>query len=87
MSSLPGTSSHDYVYDRLYMSGQWVKPHRSGMIDVINSTTEEVMGRVPEGNATDIAAAVAAAKVAFNAWPPGRVGPWQGPRLPMRLRG
>jgi len=35
---------------------------------VINSTTEEVMGRVPEGTAEDINKAVAAAHAAFDSW-------------------
>jgi betaine-aldehyde dehydrogenase len=55
-------------YDRFYVNGEWVKPVGDGMIDVINSTTEEVCGRVPEGAAEDIQAAVAAAKAAFPGW-------------------
>ena len=66
--SIAVSSPHAYVYDTFYIGGQWVRPDGSGMIDVINSTTEEVMGRVPEGNATDIHAAVAAAAVAFQTW-------------------
>ncbi len=38
------------------------------MIDVINPTTEEVVGRVPEGTAEDIDKAVVAAKAAFETW-------------------
>jgi betaine-aldehyde dehydrogenase len=38
------------------------------MIDVINATTEEVMGRIPEGVEADAEAAIAAAKAAFGAW-------------------
>ncbi|HEY8461166.1 MAG TPA: aldehyde dehydrogenase family protein [Blastocatellia bacterium] len=56
------------IHDKLYINGQWVKPSGSGMIDVINSTTEEVMGRVPEGSSEDVNAAVAAAKAAFEKW-------------------
>src|SRR5215510_15587867 len=56
------------VHDKLYINGQWVKPNGAGMIDVINSTTEEVMGRVPEGAPEDANAAVAAAKAAFEKW-------------------
>ncbi len=56
------------VHDKLYINGQWVKPIGSGMIDVINSTTEEVMGRVPEGVPEDVNQAVAAAKAAFERW-------------------
>jgi betaine-aldehyde dehydrogenase len=56
------------VCDQFYINGQWITPAETGTIDVINSTTEEVMGRVPEGTAEDISAAVAAAKAAFEAW-------------------
>jgi betaine-aldehyde dehydrogenase len=56
------------TYDRLYINGEWVAPVGSGMIDVINSTTEEVMGRVPQGSAEDIDRAVAAARAAFDRW-------------------
>ncbi len=56
------------VHNKLYINGQWVKPAGKGMIDVINSTTEEVMGRIPEGSPEDIDAAVAAAKAAFENW-------------------
>src|SRR5262249_1522573 len=54
------------VHDKLYINGQWVKPNGAGMIDVINSTTEEVMGRVPEGAPEDAGAAVAARKPAVE---------------------
>ncbi len=51
-----------------YIDGSWVAPTGSGMIDVIDSTTEAVMGQVPEGSPEDIDRAVAAAKAAFPAW-------------------
>jgi acyl-CoA reductase-like NAD-dependent aldehyde dehydrogenase len=56
------------VRERLYANGEWVEPAGGGMLDVINSTTEEVMGRVPEGTAEDINRAVAAARKAFDSW-------------------
>src|SRR5215468_4828779 len=56
------------MHDKLYINGQWVKPNGAGMIDVIDSTTEEVMGRVPEGSSEDVNAAVAAARAAFEKW-------------------
>lgn len=56
------------IHDKLFINGQWVKPAGSGNIDVINSTTEQVMGRIPEGTAEDVNAAVAAAKAAFESW-------------------
>ena len=54
--------------DKLYIDGAWVPSTGSGTIDVINSTTEEVMGRIPEGTPADVDRAVAAAKAAFPAW-------------------
>ena len=56
------------VREKLYADGEWVEPAGKGMLDVINSTTEEVMGRVPEGTAEDIDRAVAAARRAFDSW-------------------
>ncbi len=56
------------VREKFYTNGEWVEPADGGMLDVINSTTEEVMGRVPEGAAEDINRAVAAARRAFDSW-------------------
>jgi len=56
------------IHDKLYINGQWAKPTGTGTIDVINSTTEELMGQIPEGTAEDVNAAVAAAKAAFETW-------------------
>ncbi len=60
-------------YDRLFIGGEWVSPAGTGTIDVINPTTEEVMGRVPDATTADIDRAVAAARTAFDE------GPW--PRM------
>ncbi|HMK10621.1 MAG TPA: aldehyde dehydrogenase family protein [Acidimicrobiales bacterium] len=56
------------VYDKLYIDGAWVAPSGKDTLDVINSTTEEVMATIPAGDATDIDRAVKAAKAAFPAW-------------------
>ncbi|HEX5732290.1 MAG TPA: aldehyde dehydrogenase family protein [Blastocatellia bacterium] len=56
------------VHDKLYINGKWVEPAGTGLLDVTNSTTEEVMGRIPEGTAQDVDRAVAAARAAFNSW-------------------
>lgn len=56
------------VRDKFFIGGEWVEPAGSGMIDVINSTTEEVMGKVPEGLSEDADRAVAVAKIAFQRW-------------------
>jgi len=56
------------VFDKHYIDGNWVSPAKPGLIDVINASTEEVMGRVPEGSAADIDRAVKAARTAFDSW-------------------
>jgi betaine-aldehyde dehydrogenase len=56
------------VHDKLYIGGAWLPSTGKGSIDVINPSTEEVIGRIPEGTVEDVAKAVAAAKAAFPAW-------------------
>jgi betaine-aldehyde dehydrogenase len=56
------------VRDKIYVNGAWIAPHGKGTIDVHNSATEEVMARIPECDETDVNAAVAAARAAFEAW-------------------
>ena len=56
------------VRDTIYIDGAWVPSTGKGTIQVINSTTEEVMGTIPDGTAEDVDRAVAAAKRAFPAW-------------------
>ncbi len=56
------------TYDKLYIGGEWTPPSGKGSFDVINASTEEVMGRVPAGNAADIDRAAKAAKAAFEGW-------------------
>lgn len=66
--SAVASSPNIKIHDKLYINGQWVAPKGGNSIEVINSTTEEVMGRIPEGTAEDANAAVTAAKAAFTAW-------------------
>jgi aldehyde dehydrogenase (NAD+) len=56
------------TYDKFYIGGAWVAPSGNDTIDVINGTTEEVMGRIPAGSAEDGAKAVEAARAAFESW-------------------
>jgi hypothetical protein len=58
------------VHDAFLIGGDWVAPRGTGTIEVINPSTEELFGRVPEGTVADIDAAVAAARRAFDS------GPW-----------
>ena len=57
-------------FDRLHIGGEWVQPAGTGVIEVINPTTEEVMGSAPEGTEADIDRAVEAARSALVE------GPW-----------
>ena len=54
--------------DKLFIDGGWVPSAGTGTIEVVNPSTEQVCGSVPEGTAADVAVAVAAAKAAFDTW-------------------
>jgi aldehyde dehydrogenase (NAD+) len=56
------------VRDKLYIGGEWVDPSGSETLDVVNSTTEEVIGRIPQSAPEDVDKAVAAARQAFESW-------------------
>jgi aldehyde dehydrogenase (NAD+) len=56
------------MYDKIYINGKWVTSAGDGFISVINASTEEVMGQVPNGTAEDIDRAVEAAQGAFESW-------------------
>jgi acyl-CoA reductase-like NAD-dependent aldehyde dehydrogenase len=62
------TATDVQTRDRLFIGGAWVEPESSETIDVVNSTTEEVMGRIPAGTAADADRAVLAAREAFESW-------------------
>ena len=55
-------------YSRHWIGGEWVAPTTDKRIDVIDSTTEEILGSVPAGDASDINRAVLAARAGFEAW-------------------
>jgi acyl-CoA reductase-like NAD-dependent aldehyde dehydrogenase len=54
--------------DKLYIDGTWIPSTGAGTIDVINASTEEVMGRIPDGTPEDVDKAVQAARRAFTGW-------------------
>ena len=64
----PGHPSDEIVRDRLFIGGEWVEPAGSGTIEVIDSTTEQVIGRIPEGTPEDVDRAVRAARAGFEIW-------------------
>ena len=65
---LAGHGAEPILRDKLYIGGEWVVPAGSGTLDVIDSTTEQVMGRVPESTAEDVDRAVEAARAGFEEW-------------------
>src|SRR5262252_9441672 len=56
------------TYDKLYIGGEWTPASGKGSFDVIDASTEEVMGKVPKGDASDADRAVRAARAAFDGW-------------------
>lgn len=61
-----GTSTT--VRDTIYVDGAWVPSAGTRSLPVIDPTTEEAFGSIPEGTTEDVAAAVSAARRAFETW-------------------
>jgi hypothetical protein len=75
----------DYPEIKLYIDGEWSDGGAGRGDDVINPATEEVLGRVPFAEASDVDAAIAAARAAFPKW--RDAGPVQmGPMVSERRR-
>ena len=53
---------------QFYINGQWVNPIEGGDFEVIDPSTEEVVGQICLGGQADTNAAVAAAKEASKTW-------------------
>jgi acyl-CoA reductase-like NAD-dependent aldehyde dehydrogenase len=54
--------------DRVFIGGEWVEPHGTDTFEVVNSTTEEVIGTIPACTPDDVDLAVRAAREAFDSW-------------------
>ena len=54
------------IHQQLYLDGAWQTPLSPGLIDVLSASTEEVIGRVPEGSPSDVDRAAEAARRAFD---------------------
>ena len=52
----------------IYVDGNWVASSGTENIDVINPSTEEIIGSTPAGTKEDVDLAVKAAKEAFQGW-------------------
>src|SRR3954466_7949208 len=62
------TAAEVQVRDKVFIGGEWVAPSGPEPIEVVNATTEEVMGTIPGCSAEDADRAVAAAREAFESW-------------------
>jgi acyl-CoA reductase-like NAD-dependent aldehyde dehydrogenase len=71
------------VRDKFYIDGSWVSPIGTETAEVVNSTTEEVMGTIPLGTPEDLDKAVQAAHAAFDDW--SRTSPAERTKLTTRI--
>ncbi len=62
------TAAELQVRDKVFIGGEWVEPEGTETIDVVNATTEEVMGTIPACTPGDADRAVRAARDAFDSW-------------------
>ena len=69
MTSNPNQRNHFYI------GGEWVQPASDRRFTLINASTEETIGSVPEAVEADVDRAVAAARQAFDHGPWGRSTP------------
>src|SRR4029079_5870539 len=53
---------------QFYINGQWVEPHTTDTLAVINPATEQPIESIAMGGADDVDDAVAAAKAAFETY-------------------
>lgn len=65
--------------EQLWIGGRWIAAQSGRLIELISPDTEQIIGRVAEADETDMDAAVAAARAAFDA------GPWAGTSAAERL--
>jgi aldehyde dehydrogenase (NAD+) len=68
------TGVEPIVRDTFYIGGEWVPAEGRETVDVIDATTEEVVGTVSLGTADDVDRAVKAARAGFEAWSQTSVG-------------
>jgi acyl-CoA reductase-like NAD-dependent aldehyde dehydrogenase len=62
------TAAEVQARDKIFIGGEWVEPRGEARLEVINSTTEEIMGTIPDCLPEDVDRAVAAARGAFDSW-------------------
>ena len=52
--------------NQLYIGGRWVEPHSTATLEVFSPATGVRVGSTPEADATDVDAAVKAARASFD---------------------
>jgi acyl-CoA reductase-like NAD-dependent aldehyde dehydrogenase len=62
------TAAEIQVKNRVFIGGEWVEPSGADPIEVVNPTTEEVLGTIPGCTPVDAGRAVEAAREAFESW-------------------
>ncbi|HET7591127.1 MAG TPA: aldehyde dehydrogenase family protein [Solirubrobacterales bacterium] len=62
------TAAEVQTRNEIFIGGEWVEPRGADPIEVLNSTTEEVMGSIPGCTPIDADRAVEAAREAFESW-------------------
>jgi acyl-CoA reductase-like NAD-dependent aldehyde dehydrogenase len=62
------TGVEPIVRDAFYIGGEWVAADGRDSADVIDATTEEVVGTIALGTPEDVDRAVVAARAGFDAW-------------------
>jgi aldehyde dehydrogenase (NAD+) len=62
------TAAELQVRDEVFVGGEWVEPAGTETIEVVDPTSEEVMGRIPACAPADVDRAVGAAREAFESW-------------------
>lgn len=55
-------------HEDVFIGGRWISSRSAARISVLNPATEEVWARVPDADAVDVEAAVAAARTALPGW-------------------
>jgi aldehyde dehydrogenase (NAD+) len=61
--------------EEIWIGGRWLPAHSGRMIELVSPNTEQVIGAVAEADASDMDAAVAAARAAFDSGPWSRLRP------------
>ncbi len=61
-----GANKQRFDRDAFFIGGEWVAPASSRRFNILNATTEESLGYVPEATEADVDRAVAAASAAFE---------------------